>query len=151
MNKEDLYSELKKAYKEKDKDKIQALKNVIASFVNTEKDKQKINDVEDKIFKLIEKEVKQYDEQIFYLEKSAKVDKEDIINHYNAQKDFLKKYLPSKMSYDELEAYIKNMFESHPELMDKTKMGDIFKLVKTELGNNFEGKSLNEIIKKLLG
>ena len=100
---------------------------------------------------MIEKEVKQYDEQIFYLEKSAKVDKEDIINHYNAQKDFLKKYLPSKMSYDELEAYIKNMFESHPELMDKTKMGDIFKLVKTELGNNFEGKSLNEIIKKLLG
>ena len=150
MNKEDLYSELKKAYKDNDKDAIQALKNVIAGFVNAEKDKQKMGDIADKIIKLIEKEVKQYDEQIFYLKKSTKIDRDEVIAHYNKQKEFLQKYLPTKMSIEELEKYVKDLFAKRPELLDKTKMGDIFKVAKSELGNNFDGKKFNEIVQKFL-
>lgn len=148
-SKEDLYNSLKEAYKNQDKNVIQALKNVIASFTNLEKSMKDMGIIADAIVSIIEKEVKKYDEQIYYLEKSNKKDKDQEILQYTYQKDFLAKFIPEKMSVNDLINYLSALFESEAIEKDIKNKGLIFKQAKKDLGNTFNGADLNTALNEV--
>ena len=62
----------------------------------------------------------------------------------------LEEYLPKKMPREELEAKIKEIIEKLGATSMKD-MGKVMKVAKEEIGLQADGKTINEIVKEMLG
>ena len=146
MLKEQLMQDLKDAMKEKDNIKKDTVQMVRAAILQIEKDKGiEVDDA--KIIEIIAKEVKGKKDALGDFEKGGR---QDLIDQTNTEIEILSKYLPKQLSKEEIEEIVKNVISELGATSMKD-MGPVMKEAKNKIGAAADGRTINEVVKELLG
>ena len=145
MLKEKLLEDLKQAMKEKNVIRKNVVQMVRAAILQVEKDKQ-IEVTDEQIVEIIAKEAKKRKDSIADYEKSGR---QDLLDQIKQEIAILEEYLPEQLSEQEIEEKVKAIITNLGASSMKD-MGKIMKTAKEELGASADGKTINEIAKKLL-
>ena len=145
MLKEKLLEDLKECMKTKNTVRKNAIQMVRAAILQVEKDKAiELND--DQIIDIIAKEAKKRKDAQADFEKSGR---EDLIAQVKEEIEILSEYLPKQLSEEELEQIIKEIIQQENATSMKD-MGKVMKSAKEKIGARSDGKTINEIVKRLL-
>ena len=146
MLKEKLMEDLKSAMKEKNINKKNAIQMVRTAILQIEKDKAiEVEDV--KILEIIAKEVKTRRDSILEFEKGGR---EDLVKQAKEEIEALVGYLPKQLSKEEIKEKVSAIITKIGATSMKD-MGAVMKEAKGELGASADGKTINEVVKELLG
>ena len=146
MLKEKLLEDLKTAMKDKDVIRKNTVQMIRAGILQIEKDTgEEVND--DKIIDIIAKEMKKKKDAIIDFEKA---ERSDLIEQTNQEMKILEEYLPKQLTKEELEAEVSKIIKKVGATSLKD-MGMVMKEAKSEIGARADGRTINEIVKKLLG
>lgn len=138
--------DLKNAMKEKNTNKKNAIQMVRTAILQIEKDKG--IEVEDaKILEIIAKEVKTRKDSIVEFEKGGR---EDLVNQAKEEIEALSGYLPKQLSTEEIKEKVSSIITKIGATSMKD-MGAVMKEAKAEIGTAADGKTINEVVKELLG
>ena len=145
MLKEKLLEDLKDCMKEKNVVRKKVIQMVRAAILQVEKDKH--IELDDKqIIEIIAKESKKRRDSLEDYEKSGR---EDLINEIKKEIEILTEYLPKQLSIEEVEMIVREVIESEGATSIKD-MGKVMKSAKEKIGASSDGKTINEVVKKLL-
>ena len=145
MLKEKLLDDLKNCMKEKNVVRKNVIQMVRAAILQVEKDKQ-IELDDEQIISIIAKESKKRKDSLVEYEKSGR---EDLINEIKEEIDILTEYLPKQLSFEEVEAIVKEVIAEVGATSMKD-MGKVMKVAKEKIGASSDGKTINEVVKKCL-
>ena len=145
MLKEKLLEDLKNSMKEKNVIRKNVVQMVRAAILQVEKDKQ-IQVTDEQIVEIIAKEAKKRKDSIPDYEKSGR---EDLIKQINEEICILDEYLPQQLTKEEIEEKVKQIINKIGATSMK-EMGKVMKEAKEEMGATADGRTINEIVKKLL-
>ena len=145
MLKEKLLEDLKNSMKDKNIVRKNVIQMVRAAILQVEKDKQ-ISLEDNQIIDIIAKESKKRKDSLADYEKSGR---EDLINEIKEEIEILAEYLPKQLSLEEVEAIVKEVIEEVGATSMKD-MGKVMKAAKEKIGAASDGKTINEVVKKLL-
>ena len=143
--KEKLAEDLKSAMKEKNVVQKNVVQLIRAGVLQIEKDKRIVLDDEG-VLDVIAKQLKQRRDSLPDYEKSGR---EDLIAELKAEMDVLMGYLPTQLSYEEIEKIVKDAVEKTGASSMKD-MGKIMAAVMPLTKGRADGKVINEIAKSLL-
>ena len=146
MLKERLLEDLKNSMKEKNINRKNVVQMVRAAILQIEKD-QNIEVSDEKILEIIAKEAKRREDA---LAEYKKAQREDLVKQAEEEIKVLEEYLPNKMSKEELEEKIKEIIQKLGATTMKD-MGKVMKQAKEEIGVAADGKTINEVVKSMLG
>ena len=146
MLKEKLMEDLKVSMREKNNLRKNTIQMVRAAILQIEKDKG-IEVDDNKILEIIAKEVKSKKDALEDFEKGAR---EDLIAQTNEEIRVLQEYLPKQLTHEELKEKIKEVIAKVGATSIKD-MGVVMKEAKAQIGTAADGKSINEVVKELLG
>ena len=145
MLKEKLLEDLKNCMKDKNVIRKNVIQMVRAAILQVEKDKQITLD-DNQIVEIIAKESKKRKDSLADYEKS---NREDLINTIKEEIEILAEYLPKQLSIEEVEKIVKEVIEEQGATSIKD-MGKVMKSAKEKIGASSDGKTINEVVKKLL-
>ena len=145
MLKEKLLEDLKECMKNKEVIRKNTVQMIRAAILQVEKDKQITLD-DNQIIDIIAKESKKRKDSLADYEKSGR---EDLIAQVNEEIAILAEYLPKQLSVEELEEIIKQIIQDENATSMKD-MGKVMKAAKEKIGAASDGKTINEVVKKLL-
>lgn len=146
MLKDDLMNDLKDAMRDKDEIKKNTVQMVRAAILQIEKDKGiKVED--EKIVEIIAKEVKGKKDALNDFTRGGR---QDLVDQTNKEIEILQKYLPKQLSTEEIEEIIKKVIADVGATSMKD-MGNVMKEAKSRIGAGSDGRTINEVVKKLLG
>lgn len=145
MLKEQLMNDLKDAMKNKNELKKNTVQMVRAAILQVEKDKQ-IELDDNQIIDIIAKESKKRNDSLADYEKGGR---EDLVEQIKQEIEYLKVYLPKQLSLEEVESIVKDVIVE-VDAKDIKDMGKVMKAAKEKIGAASDGKTINEVVKKLL-
>ncbi len=145
MLKEKLMEDLKNCMKEKNIVRKNTIQLVRAAILQVEKDKQ-IEVTDEQIVEIIAKEAKKRKDSLSDYEKSGR---EDLIQGVKEEITILEEYLPKQLSQEEIEVIVKEII-SNLGASSMKDMGPVMKEAKAKIGAAADGKTINEVVKKLL-
>ena len=145
MLKEKLMQDFKDAMRDKDELKKNTVMMIRAAILQVEKDTQKELD-DNSITEIIAKELKKRKDS---LEEIQKTDRQDMIDQVNSEIAIIKAYLPEELSKEELTSIINETIAEVGATSMKD-MGKVMQAVKAKTTGRADGKTINEIVKKLL-
>ena len=145
MLKEKLMSDLKEAMKEKELLKKNVVQMIRASILQVEKDKQVELD-DNQIIEIIAKESKKRKDSLADYEKSGR---QDLIDQIKEEIEIISVYLPKQLSKEEITSIVKEVINETGATSMKD-MGKVMKSAKEKIGVAADGKTINEVVKKLL-
>ena len=143
--KEKLMEDLKTAMKNKDIVKKNTIQMIRAAILQTEKDKQTELD-DNAILEIISKQVKQKNDA---LEQFEKADRQDLVEQTKLEINILKEYLPKQLSKEEVEQIVIGLSRTLG-ISDMKGMGTLIKSAKAKIGAGSDGKTISEVVKKVL-
>ena len=146
MLKEKLMEDLKNSMKNKDEIRKNTVQMVRAAILQIEKDKA-ITIEDDKILEIIAKEVKSKKDALSDFEKP---ERQDLIDQTNAEIKILQEYLPEQLSEEKIKEELQKIIAELGATSMKD-MGNIMKEAKAKMGASADGKTINEIAKKIMG
>lgn len=145
MLKEKLLSDMKESMKNKETVRKNVIQMIRASILQIEKDNQKeVND--DEIIQIIAKEAKKRKDSLADYEKSGR---EDLISEIKEEIKIIDEYLPEQLSTEEIEKIVAEIISEIGATSMKD-MGAVMKAAKEKIGASSDGKTINEVVKKLL-
>ena len=145
MLKEKLLEDLKESMKDKNVTRKNVVQMVRAAILQIEKDKLiEVND--EQIIEIIAKEAKKRKDSIPDYEKSGR---QDLLDQIKEEIAILEEYLPEQLSVEEVEEKVKEIIAEVGASSMKD-MGMVMKTAKEKLGASADGKTINDIAKKLL-
>ena len=145
MLKEQLLNDLKESMKNKDLVRKNTIQMIRAAILQVEKDKQ-IELTEEQVIEIIAKEAKKRKDAQTEFEKSGR---EDLINQNKEEIAILSEYLPKQLSEEEIQSIVKKVIEETGATSMKD-MGIVMKKSKEQIGAAADGRTVSEIVKKLL-
>lgn len=145
MLKEKLLEDLKNSMKTKNVVRKNVIQMVRAAILQVEKDKQLVLE-DDQIIDIIAKESKKRKDSLADYEKSGR---EDLISQIKEEIEVLTEYLPKQLSIEEVEEIVKQVIQDEGATSMKD-MGKVMKAAKEKIGASSDGKTINEVVKKLL-
>ena len=143
--KEKLMEDLKTAMKNKDIVKKNTIQMIRAAILQTEKDKQ-IELDDNSILEIINKQVKQKNDA---LEQFKKANRQDLVEQTKLEINILKEYLPKQLSKEEVEQIVIDLSRTLG-ISDMKGMGTLIKSAKAKIGAGSDGKTISEVVKKVL-
>ena len=146
MLKDKLMEDLKNSMKEKNNLRKNVVQMVRAAILQIEKDKG-IQVDDNKILEIIAKEVKTRNDSLTDFEKGGR---EDLVNQAKEEISILSEYLPKQLTKEELKEKLTQIIADLGATSIKD-MGAVMKEAKTQIGTAADGKSINEVVKELLG
>lgn len=146
MLKEKLLEDLKSAMRDKNEIRKNTVQMVRAAILQIEKDKA-IEVDDNQIIDIIAKEVKKRKDAAVDFEKS---ERNDLIEKNNEEIEILTQYLPKQLSREEIVEIVKEVISSCGATSIK-EMGIVMKGAKEKIGASADGKTINEVVKELLG
>lgn len=145
MLKEKLLDDLKLAMKEKNLIRKNTIQMIRAAILQVEKDKGiEIND--EQIIEIIAKESKKRKDAEADFEKSGR---EDLIAQNKEELEVLSEYLPKQLSTQEVETIVSDVISELGATSIKD-MGAVMKASKEKIGASADGKTISEVVKRLL-
>ncbi len=145
MLKEKLMEDLKEAMKEKQTLRKNVVQMIRAAILQVEKDKQ-IELEDNQILEIIAKEAKKRKDSLADYEKSGR---EDLINQVKEEIEIISEYLPKQLTKEEITEIVKQVIEETGATSIKD-MGKVMKPAKEKMGATADGKTINEVVRKLL-
>ena len=145
MLKEKLLEDMKNSMKDKNVVRKNVIQMVRAAILQVEKDKQ-IQVTDEQIVEIIAKETKKRKDSITDYEKSGR---QDLLEQINKEITILQEYLPKQLSEEEVEIKVKEIIAELGATSIK-EMGLVMKTAKEKLGAATDGKTINEVAKKIL-
>lgn len=146
MLKEKLLEDLKNAMKEKHEIKKNTVQMVRAAILQVEKDKG-VSLEDNQILEIIAKESKKRKDSLEDYKKSGR---EDLVKQVEQEIEILAAYLPKQLSKEEITQIVKQVIEKTKATSIKD-MGIVMKEAKKTMGASADGKTINEVVKELLG
>ena len=143
--KEQLFSDLKEAMREKDTLRKDTIQIVRASILQIEKDEKIVLD-DFGVIDVISRELKKRNDVLPDYEKSGR---EDSVKEILRQIELLKSYLPKQLSENEIETIVASAIEKLNASSMKD-MGAVMAAVTPELKGKADNKTVSGIVKKLL-
>ena len=131
--------------KEKDVIMKNTIQMIRAAILQTEKDKQTELD-DNAILEIISKQVKQKNDA---LEQFEKADRQDLIEQTKLEINILKEYLPKQLSKEEVAQIVIGLSRTLG-ISDMKGMGTLIKSAKAKIGAGSDGKTISEVVKKVL-
>ena len=144
--KKTLLEDMKQAMIEKDlvtKNCIQMLRSEI---LNEEKEKQR-EITNEKIYNIIQKEIKIKEKALKDFEKG---NRDDLINKTKREISILENYLPIQLSEEELTDVINKVILENSIEKSKKNFGNIIKLTKEQVGSQADGKLISQVVNKII-
>jgi uncharacterized protein YqeY len=139
--------DIKKAMLNKEpKEKLEALRAVKAAFLLAKTEKAGVELTQDVELKIINKLVKQRRESAELYKAQNRMDLHD---REIAEAVVIEAYLPAQMPIEEIEAVIKGIIEK-VGAKAPSDMGKVMGVASKELAGKAEGKTISEIVKRLL-
>ena len=146
MLKEKLLEDLKVSMREKNVVRKNTVQMVRAAILQIEKDTG--NEVDDaKIIDIIAKEMKKKKDAMADFKKA---ERQDLIDQTNEEMKVLEEYLPKQLSKEEIKEVVSKVIAKTGASSMKD-MGIVMKEAKEEIGAGADGKTINEVVKELLG
>lgn len=145
MLKEKLLEDLKNSMKEKNTIRKNVVQMARAAILQVEKDKQ-IEVTDEQIIEIIAKETKKRKDSMADYEKSGR---QDLLDQIKEEVSILEEYLPEQLSLEEVEQKVKEIIAELGATSIK-QMGLVMKTAKEKLGASADGRTINEVAKKLL-
>ena len=145
MLKEKLLEDLKNSMKDKNTVRKNVIQMVRAAILQVEKDKQITLD-DNQIIDIIAKESKKRKDALADYEKSGR---QDLIDEIKEEIEILAEYLPKQLSIEEVEKIVKEVIDEVGATSMKD-MGKVMKSAKEKIGASSDGRTINEVVKKLL-
>ena len=142
-----IMTEIKAAMKEKNKEKLEALRAVKSAILlaKTEKGKSSNLDTESEL-KLLQKLVKQrIDSAEIYREQN----RNDLAEKERFEASIISKYLPAQLSESDIETAIHRIIEK-TNASSMADMGKVMGMASKELSGKADGKTIAGIVKNLL-
>jgi len=146
MLKEKLLEDLKVSMREKNVVRKNTVQMIRAAILQIEKDTGSVVD-DAKIIDIIAKEMKKKKDAMADFEKAGR---QDLIDQTNEEMRVLEEYLPKQLSKDEIKEIVSKVIAETGATSMKD-MGIVMKEAKTEIGAGADGKTINEVVKELLG
>ena len=146
MLKEKLMDDLKNSMREKNEIRKNTIQMVRAAILQIEKDKG-ITVEDDKIIEIIAKEVKGKKDALVDFEKAERI---DLIEQTNQEIAILQEYLPKQLSREEIRVELEKIIAEIGATTMKD-MGAVMKEAKARIGAGADGRTINEVVKELLG
>lgn len=143
--KDKLAEDLKLSMKEKDLVRKNTVQSIRAAILQFEKDKRVTLDDEG-IIEIIAKELKKRKDVLPDYEKSGR---DDLISELKKEIEIVTAYLPSQLSYNELDEIVKNAIDE-TGASSKRDMGKIMQAVMPKIKGRADGRTVNEIAAKYL-
>lgn len=145
MLKEKLMQDFKESMISKDELKKNTITMIRAAILQVEKD-NKIELDDNGITEIIAKELKKRKDSLMEIEKT---DRKDMIQQVETEISIIKSYLPEELSIEELTSIIENTIQELQASSMKD-MGKVMQAVKAKTTGRADGRTINEIVKKLL-
>lgn len=139
--------DLKIAMKEKQADKLSALRAIKSELLLEQTSGTGKDITEDKEIKIVQKLIKQRKDSADIYKKENRT---DLYEKEMSEIKFLEEYLPEQMSEEELDAIIKNAIEQTGASSMKD-MGKVMGIVNAKVAGKAEGKIIAQKVKALLG
>lgn len=146
MLKEKLMEDLKNSMKEKNNLRKNVIQMVRAAILQIEKDKG-IELDDNKILEIIAKEVKTRNDSLADFEKGGR---EDLVEQAKQEIAVLSEYLPKQLTKEELKEKLSKIIADLGATSIKD-MGVVMKEAKVQIGTAADGRTINEVVKELLG
>ena len=146
MLKEELMNELKEAMRDKNEIKKNTVQMVRAAILQFEKDNAVEVD-DNKIVEIIAKQVKEKKDAMVEFEKGGR---EDLIKQTTEEIEILSKYLPKQLSKEEIKPIVEEVIKAVGATSMKD-MGNVMREAKAKIGAAADGRTINEVVKELLG
>ena len=146
MLKEKLLEDLKESMKNKDIVRKNTVQMVRAGILQIEKDKG-IEVSDEMIVDIIAKEMKKKKDALVDFERGAR---EDLIEQTKQEMKVLEEYLPKQLSIDEIKEIVSKVIADVGATSMKD-MGNVMREAKAKIGAGADGKTINEVVKELLG
>jgi len=143
--KERLLEDMKAAMKEKDSVRKDAIQMVRTAILQTEKD-NRITLEDDGVIEVIAKEVKKRKSILPEYEKSGR---QDLIDKLKYEIEVLTGYLPQQLTEDELEEIVREVVREIGA-GSPADVGRVMKAVMPKVSGRADGKTVNEIVKRIL-
>jgi uncharacterized protein len=144
---EQINQDIMTAMREKDKDKLEALRAAKSAFIlarTQEGASKEISDADE--LKIIQKLIKQrQDSAAIYLDQN----RPELYEKEVAEAKVLEKYMPAQMSAEELKATLKEIIEK-VGAKGPQDMGKVMGIATKELAGKADGKSISATVKELL-
>lgn len=145
MLKEKLLNDMKESMKNKETLRKNVIQMIRAAILQIEKDNQKeINDEE--IIEIMAKEAKKRKDSLADYEKSGR---EDLISDIKEEIKIIDEYLPQQLNKEEIEKIVSEIINTLGATSMKD-MGPVMKEAKAKIGASSDGRTINEVVKKLL-
>ncbi|MCF6240916.1 MAG: GatB/YqeY domain-containing protein [Bacteroidales bacterium] len=139
--------DLKTAMKEKQADKLSALRAIKSELLLEQTSGLGKDITEDKEIKIVQKLIKQRKDSADIYKKENRT---DLYEKEMSEIKFLEAYLPEQMSEEELDAIIKNAIEQTGASSMKD-MGKVMGIVNAKVAGRAEGKVIAQKVKAMLG
>ena len=137
---------LKTAMKEKNKDDLNAIRNLKSAIKYVQIDK-KLAEISDDLFlEVVSKQAKQRKDSITEFEKAGR---NDLVDKETKELKFLLKFLPEQLTSQQLELEIKKMMEIE-NIHEKKDFGKLMKIAVSSFKGVADGNSIKEVVNKLL-
>ena len=146
MLKEKLLEDLKVSMRDKNVVRKNTVQMIRAAILQIEKDTGSVVD-DAKIVDIIAKEMKKKKDAMADFEKA---ERQDLIDQTNEEMKVLEEYLPKQLSKEEIKEIVSKIISDIGATSMKD-MGIIMKEAKSEIGAGADGKTINEVVKELLG
>ena len=144
--KEVLLSDMKEAMRNHDIIVKNTIQSIRASILQEEKDKQ-IEATDKDIENIIMKEKKKRTDA---LEQFKKANREDLVHQTEMEIKILEGYLPEQISPEDLELEVAKII-NQVDAQSIKDMGIVMRAAKEQFGNQVDGKSLSDMVKRKLG
>ena len=145
--KEQIEADIKKAMLEKNKDDLRALRAIKSMILLALTEKGAGENLSaDVEMKILQKAAKQRTESISLYREQKRDDLADI---EQAELEVIKRYLPKQLSEEELEMIVGNIIEKVGATSMKD-MGKVMGMASKELAGKADGRTISQIVKKLL-
>ncbi len=140
-----LSEDLKTAMKARDKEKVMALRNIIAKIKAIQID-QKETLSESEIQKILLSYTKQLKDSISQYQKAGR---EDLVENESAELHTIESYLPAQMSIDELRDVVKTII-AETEASSMADLGKVMPLVMKTIAGKGDGKIASRLVREAL-
>lgn len=140
-----LLKDFKKYLIAKDTVKKNTVQILRAEILNKSKELQK-DLSEQEILEIIAKEIKQKRDSILEFEKAQR---KDLVDKAYEEIETLEQYMPKLLDIEELKVIVKET-ASEINAVNKKDMGRLIKEVKQQVGVRADGKTISDLVKKIL-
>lgn len=145
--KEQIEADIKKAMLAKNKEDLRALRAIKSMILLAQTEKGAVEELStDSEMKILQKAAKQRtDSTAIYLQQQ----RNDLAEIEQAELEVIKRYLPEQMAEEEIEAKIAEIISTTGASSMKD-MGKVMGISSKELAGKADGKTISQIVKKLL-